>query len=343
KGAGDCKGKSNLLIVLLNSIGVTANPVLVNTRIGNALSHYKPSACHFNHVIIRVEMAGKTYYFDPTMQHQAGDFEHAAHLDLGYGLNLTAAGEDLVKLPRDISRKLFEIRHRFDFREAGKGNGSVTITRKFLAQHADRTRSYIASSEITDVQKDYFERAEEDCGLELLTVKPFTVVKDDANTNLLVTEEQYEITNMDSDDEDDEDDEVFVTTTFHRGFPYPDDKKFQLQISADGELEHYIDVLYPSEIPEEQCSSKASNPYFKYHKEVWSEGKALHFYTRVTPLREVVDHADIGEYESAARQLYRRRYSKFPYQSIAAGSTICVAMAALLLLASLIAAIIAVL
>jgi len=340
KGAGDCKGKSNLLVVLLSSIGVIANPVLVNTRIGNALNHYKPSAYHFNHVIIRVEMAAKTYYFDPTMQHQAGDFEHAAQLDLGYGLNLTATGEDLVKLPRDISRKLFEIRHRFDFREAGKGSGSVTITRKFLAQHADRIRSYIASSEITDVQKDYFERAEGDYELELLTVKPFTVVKDDANTNLLITEEQYEITNMDPDHEDDE---VSVTTNFHRSFPYPDDDKFQLQLSADGELEHYIEVLYPSEISEEQRSKKVSNPYFKYHKEVWSEGKVLHLYTRVTPLREVVDHADIGKYESATRQLYHRRHSKFPYQSVAAGSTICEAMAALLLLAALIAAIIAVL
>jgi hypothetical protein len=144
-------------------------------------------------------------------------------------------------------------------------------------------------------------------------------------------------------DSDHEDDEVFVTTNFHRGFPYPDDEKFQLQISADGELEHYIEVLYPSEIPEEQRSRKVSNPYFKYHKEIWSEAKVLHLYTRVTPLREVVDHADIGEYESAARQLYHRRYSKFPYPSIATGSTICEAVAALLLLAALIATIIAVL
>jgi len=340
KGAGDCKGKSSLLVVLLSSIGVTANPVLVNTRIGNALNHYKPSACHFNHVIIRVEMARKIYYFDPTMQHQAGDFEHAVQLDLGYGLNLTAAGEDLVKLPRDISRKSFEIRHRFDFREAEKGSGSVTITRKFLAQGADRVRSYIASSETADVQKNYFERAEEDCGEKLLTVKPFTVVKDDADTNLLVTEEQYEITSINPDYEDDK---IYVTTNFHRGFPYPDDEKFQLQISADGELEHYIEVLYPSEISEEKHSKKVSNPYFKYQKEVWSEDKVLHLYTRVTPLREVVDHADIEKYDSAARQLYRRRHSTFPYQSITAGSTICEAMATLLLLAALIAAIIAVL
>ena len=235
---------------------------------------------------------------------------------------------------------MFEIRHRFDFREAEQGNGNVTITRNYYAHHADRMRSYIAASEIADGQKDYFERAEGDCGLDLLTVKPFTVVKDNADTNLLVTEEQYKITNMKPVYEDDE---VFVTTNFHRGFSYPDDEKCQVQISADGELEHYIVVLYPSEISEEQSSKKVSNPYFKYHKEVWSEGKALIFYTRVTPLREVVDHADIGPYESAARQLYLRRHSKFPCQSIVAGSTFCEAMAALVLLAVLIAAIITVL
>jgi len=340
RGAGDCKGKSNLLVVLLNSIGVTANPVLVNTRIGNGLNHYQPSACHFNHVIIRVEMAAKTYYFDPTMQHQAGDFEHAAQLDLGYGLNLTAAGEDLVKLPRDISRKLFEIKHRFDFRQAAQGKGNVTITRKHRAHQADSIRSYIASSEIHDVQKDYFERAEYDCGLELRTVKPVTVVKDDVDRNLLITEEQYEITNMKPVYEDDE---VYVTTNFHRGFPYPDNKKFQLQVSADGELEHHIEVLYPSEIFEEGFSKNVSNPFFNYRKEVGAKGNVLNFYTQVTPLREVVDHEDIAEYDSAARLLYRRRRNKFRCQSIDVGSKIRGALGALLLLAALTEAVVAVL
>jgi hypothetical protein len=340
KGAGDCKGKSNLLVVLLNSIGVTANPVLVNTSIGNALNHYKASACHFNHVIVRVEMTGKTYYFDPTVQHQAGDFEHAAQQNLGYGLNLTAAGEDLVKLPWDISRKVFEIKHRFDFREAEKGNGNVAITRKYRAHHADRMRSYIASSETHEVQKDYFDRAVDDSGLELRTVKPFSVVKDHADTNLLVTEEQYEIINMKPVYEDDE---VYVTTTFHLGFPYPSDEKFQLQISADGEMEHYIEVLYPFEISEEPRSGNSSNPYFKYRREVWPEGKVLNFYTQVIPRRDVVDHKDITKYDSAARRLYSRRHNKFRCQSLAVDSTIWEGIGVQLLLGALIAAVIAVL
>ncbi len=311
RGAGDCKGKSNLLVVLLRSIGVEANPALVHSSTGKAIGSYKPSACHFNHVILRVFIAGKHYYFDPTLQHQAGDFKNAAQLEYGFVLNLTAAGEDLVELPFDLSRKAFEIRHCLNFRDNDKGNGTVTITRRYFARQADKMRAYIASNETREVARNYFESAQDDINLDLAVVKAFTVMQDDTSRNIMITREQYKFSAMDADHGEGD---VIVTTNFHHGFPFVDDGRFELQTIADGGLEHFIVVLYPSAINEEARDWGFANPNFSYRNKVWSEGRKLISHTQVTPLREVVEHADIERYDNDARRLYRHRDNSLPRQ-----------------------------
>lgn len=306
RGAGDCKGKSNLIVELLKSIGVEANPVLVHSDTSKGLNHCKPSGSLFNHVIVRVMMTGKVYYFDATIQKQAGDFEHSAQLDIGYGLNLTANGEDLVALPFDLTRMVFAINHCVDFRDDGKA--TVSVTRTHFAQMADKVRVYIGSTECREVQGDYFKRAKEDIDVDLKVIRSFTVIKDDTETNTLITEEAYEIADMENVYENGK---VSVTTNFHRSFPYPDDKKFELQTTAIGSLEHDIEVLYPYDIDRQSSSVGFANPYFEYDAKIHSEGRSLHYNTRVTPLREVVDHHGIEQYESHARRLYRRRDNRF--------------------------------
>jgi hypothetical protein len=306
RGAGDCKGKSNLMIELLKSIGVEANPVLVNSSIGKGLNHCKPSTSHFNHAVVRVIVDDKACYFDSTVGKQSGDFEHAAQLDFGYGLNLTAAGEDLVELPLDVTRKVFVIKHCVDLRVAGKA--MVIVTRMYFAQLADRERFYIGSTEFSEVRDDYLGRAEDDINVPLKIIKPFTVTKDDALTNTLITEERYEITDIYSLCEKDE---LRITTNFHRALPYPGDKKFELQITAMGSVEHEIEVFYPYDIDRRTVSRTLANPCFEYSATIRAEGRRLKFHTRVTTFREVVDHDDIEQYDNDARRLYCRRDNRF--------------------------------
>ena len=311
RGAGDCKSKSNLLVVLLRSIGVEANPALVHSSTGKAIGSYKPSACHFNHVILRVFIAGKHYYGDPTLQHQAGDFKNATQLEYGFVLNLTAAGEDLVELPFDLSRKVFEISHCLDFRDNDKGDGTVTITRRYFAQQADKMRAYIASNETRNVARGYFKRAQYDINLDLAVIKAFRLIQDDTVRNIMITRERYKIPAMDADHGEDD---VIVTTNFHHGFPFVDDNRFELQTTADGGLEHFIEAHYPSEINEEARDWGFANPNFSYRNKVWSEGRKLISHTQVTPLREVVEHANIDQYDNDARRLYHHRDNRFPRQ-----------------------------
>lgn len=340
RGAGDCKGKSNLLVVLLKSIGVDANAALVNSGSGKAIVNFKPSPCHFDHVVVRVVIDGRHYYFDPVLQHQAGDFEHAALLDYGYALNLTAAGEELCELPRDLSRKLYEISHRFDLRDARRGNASVTITRKHFAQRADGVRAYLAACTAAEAQQEYLARAEEDISAWLSVITPLQVVSDNAERNLLVTRELYRICNAETIADGDE---IRVTTNFHRGFPYPDDDRFELQTSVAGVLEHDIEVLFPGNVDLPSDKLTLSNPHFEYRRETEPKGALLNIRTRVAPLREVVGHESIAQYREDARRLYQDRNNRFRFQQKVEADIPWDEIAALLLLAAVIAVVYALL
>jgi len=63
---GDCKGKTALLIGLLKGLGIDAEPALVNSHGGDGIDALLPSTLAFDHVLVRVQIAGQTYWLDGT-------------------------------------------------------------------------------------------------------------------------------------------------------------------------------------------------------------------------------------------------------------------------------------
>lgn len=63
---GDCKAKSALLVGLLRELGIEAVPVLVNSEQGDGLNERLPMISLFNHVVVRANIGGKTYWLDGT-------------------------------------------------------------------------------------------------------------------------------------------------------------------------------------------------------------------------------------------------------------------------------------
>lgn len=63
---GDCKAKSLLLLSLLEALGIKAEVVAVNSRNGDAVPDSLPMPAAFDHVIVRAEIAGETYWLDGT-------------------------------------------------------------------------------------------------------------------------------------------------------------------------------------------------------------------------------------------------------------------------------------
>lgn len=63
---GDCKAKSLLLLSLLEALGIKAEAVTVNNRAGDAVPDSLPMPAAFDHVIVRAEIAGTSYWLDGT-------------------------------------------------------------------------------------------------------------------------------------------------------------------------------------------------------------------------------------------------------------------------------------
>ena len=62
----DCKGKTVLLLALLQGLGIRGEPALVNTLLGEGLDRELPQIAAFNHVIVRTDIDGKVYWLDGT-------------------------------------------------------------------------------------------------------------------------------------------------------------------------------------------------------------------------------------------------------------------------------------
>lgn len=308
KGAGDCKDKSNLLRALLGTIGVDANLALVNTGYGKGLREQLPSACHFDHMIVRVRLDGETRYFDPTVAKQAGDFAHAGELDHGFVLNLTAAGEDLVALPYRRSQPVFRLCQRFDLREAQEGRGRLTITREYLAHRADSIRDRFASTAAREIAREVLDwtRDESGCALEIET--PFSIERDDLEANRVVTTEVYRIRDLDKQPSSGL---IEIETAFAGDYPLPEDERFPLQLRADGQVEHVIEVEYDRPPLAEPSEENIANAHFVYHDSVRVEGCVLRFDNRVTSHREIVAVHDLAGYRDDVERLQARRISVF--------------------------------
>lgn len=64
---GDCKDQSVLLVAMLKEAGISANLVLISTRSNGKLINEIP-ALQFNHAIAHVNIEGKDYWMDPTVE-----------------------------------------------------------------------------------------------------------------------------------------------------------------------------------------------------------------------------------------------------------------------------------
>jgi len=100
---GDCKGKSALLIALLHELGFEAQAVLVNSDGADGYNDRLPMLALFDHVIVRTEINGKTYWLDAT-RYGDRDLDSLPVPNLSWALPLTQTGSDLTALfppPRD--------------------------------------------------------------------------------------------------------------------------------------------------------------------------------------------------------------------------------------------------
>jgi tetratricopeptide (TPR) repeat protein len=63
---GDCKGKTALLLALLNALGIAAEPAVVSSSRGDGLDAQLPMIGLFDHILVRATIDGKVFWLDGT-------------------------------------------------------------------------------------------------------------------------------------------------------------------------------------------------------------------------------------------------------------------------------------
>jgi tetratricopeptide (TPR) repeat protein/transglutaminase-like putative cysteine protease len=124
---GDCKAKSLLLLALLRTMGIAAEPVLANIGMGDFVPDRLPSAAAFNHVLVRVTIDGQTYWMDGT-----GSGSRMADIrdtpPFGQVLPVRSAGATLMAIETHANA-----RPMIDISVDADESGSVDLPSAFLA------------------------------------------------------------------------------------------------------------------------------------------------------------------------------------------------------------------
>ncbi len=106
---GDCKAKTAILLALLREFGIKAEPVLVSTNSGNLIEGRLPNMGAFNHIVVRAQHDGKTYWLDGTKSAEIS-LSRLSPVTFEWGLPVTKAGNDLIAIAAEpaayISREL---------------------------------------------------------------------------------------------------------------------------------------------------------------------------------------------------------------------------------------------
>ena len=111
---GDCKGKTALLLAILQELGIEAQPALVNSSGGDGLDQRLPMLALFDHVLVRAVIAGRVYWLDGT---RLGDrsIDDLPPPPFRWALPLQAEGGRLEKLDQPpLAVPAMEVTARFD-------------------------------------------------------------------------------------------------------------------------------------------------------------------------------------------------------------------------------------
>ena len=150
---GDCKGKTTLLLALLRGLGIEAEPALVSTGFGDGLDQRLPMADWFDHVIIRAQIGGKTYWLDGT---RVGDrrLDDLVVPPFHWALPVRPAGAVLVKLdPAPLTEPTVQNIVRIDASKGRDVPAPTHIEVVYRGEDAARHRQALASVPRSDFDR----------------------------------------------------------------------------------------------------------------------------------------------------------------------------------------------
>ena len=150
---GDCKGKTALLVAVLRALGIDAEPALVSTTFGDGMDARLPTSGWFDHVIVRAQIAGKTYWLDGT---RVGDrnLDDLVVPPFRWALPIQSSGASLVRLdPAPLAEPGFEERINIDASKGPNVSAPAHIEITYRGEDAARQRQAQAARPRADYER----------------------------------------------------------------------------------------------------------------------------------------------------------------------------------------------
>lgn len=137
KRFGDCKAKSLLLLSILRELDISSEVVLVVTEGGDALPDLLPLPGNFNHMIVRADIGGVSYWLDGTSAGTRLETIGAVPR-FGYALPLRAGGASLQEIamrPQTVPDRIVRmtVDQRAGIRVPALFDFELTVTGPFAA------------------------------------------------------------------------------------------------------------------------------------------------------------------------------------------------------------------
>ncbi|GAA6766285.1 hypothetical protein AAFH68_22270 [Flavobacterium sp. CGRL1] len=140
---GDCKAKSVLLKVVLDYINVDSSVVLVNFNTDHYITHYLPSLLTFNHVILKINYKGETYFIDATSRDEFGLIENRGFIYFLHYLEVKQNQGLQIREPHKFS--YYGINEKVDF-SAQNSIGKLKLVTTYKGNRANYMRKYFKNT-----------------------------------------------------------------------------------------------------------------------------------------------------------------------------------------------------
>ncbi len=149
---GDCKDKSLLLVWLLKNIGVEmAYPALVNTVAQSEVDKYLVSNQIFNHCIVMFEYNNNTFWVDPTITMQGGDYDDLYTNNYGKALVVGKLADTLQSMSVTNKEGMTHYVDEFTFKSFTEP-GKLHISSERIGFEADTRRLLMEYYSVNDVE-----------------------------------------------------------------------------------------------------------------------------------------------------------------------------------------------
>lgn len=297
---GDCKDKSLLLAMILQSEKIPAYVAMINTTKKQTMVETSPSPGEFDHAIVAIERSSGYIYVDPTVSHQRGELINLFITDYGYALVIREGESKLQPVEADN----FNASHIDEKLEVNFSDSSrLEVTTRYQGGKADAIRARLSGMSMTELEENYLQYYTK--SYDDIQHAESISVKDDSLKNELTVKESYAIPQLwFQNAEGKEAFEIFAKAIYDI-LPDPADmmKNAPMALNFPSTTYYTLSIVMPElwQFPLKDLHIKNSSYQFDYSPQI--SGRVITLKYTFKTLKDHVPANELSEYKAAYKKI----------------------------------------